>query len=122
MNESFDCWKCGQPLGEMLSLPIGRNDSCPHCRAELCVCRLCHFYDPSIAEQCREPIAERVSNKERANFCGYFQLNRHAYISNSGEQTAAKSQLDALFSEADNASVTDDATSSANVQLDQLFK
>jgi hypothetical protein len=122
MNEAFDCWKCGVSLGEIFSLPLGRNDSCPSCRAELCVCRLCHFYDPTVANQCREPIAEQVSNKERANFCGYFQLNHHAYLSNSGEQVAAKSQLDALFAEADSTSTTDEAASSGNTELDQLFK
>ena len=128
MAESFDCWKCGQRIGEELSLPIGRNDSCPACRAELCVCRQCHFYDTAVANQCREPIAEHVSNKERANFCGYFQLNHHAYSSTSKEQTAAQSQLEALFGEGTKSEVDDKAESGhsadalAKSALDQFFK
>jgi len=129
MDEPFDCWKCGAALGRLLSLPIGRNDSCPNCRAELYVCRLCSFYEPAVADQCREPIAERVSNKERANFCGYFQLNQHAYSSNSGEQAAAQSQLDALFAGevVKSSSVSGDAASVPSVDdqtkatLEQLF-
>ena len=127
-NEPFDCWKCGAALGRYLSLPIGRSDRCPNCRAELCVCRLCHFYDPAVADQCREPIAERVSNKECANFCGYFQLNPHAYVSNSKEQAAAQSQLNALFDEeAKSRSVSGDtantpsADAQAKAMLEQLF-
>ncbi len=129
MDEPFDCWKCGASIGEALSLPIARNDSCPNCRAELCVCRLCCFYDPSVADQCREPIAERVTNKERANFCGYFQLNHHAYSSNMSEQKVVKSQLDALFGGASEETGADDSVATppsadtiAKVQLDQLFK
>jgi len=123
MNESFDCWKCGQSIGEELSLPIGRSDSCPACRAGLCVCRQCRFYDPTVANQCREPIAEHVSDKERANFCGYFQLNHHAFLSNTEEQEVAKSQLGVLFGRADSDGPDDATTASspAKAQLEQLF-
>ena len=33
---------------------------------------MCEFYDPSVANACREPVADAVGDKERANFCGYF--------------------------------------------------
>ena len=52
---------------------------CPSCRAELYVCRLCRFFDPRVAQQCREPLAEDQRDKTRANFCGYFVPRPDAY-------------------------------------------
>ncbi len=33
----------------------------------------CHFYDPVAHNQCREPQADWVKDKEMANFCDYFE-------------------------------------------------
>jgi hypothetical protein len=51
---------------------IGRRDTCPRCGADLHACRQCRFHDPRAANQCHEPQAERVLDKERGNFCDYF--------------------------------------------------
>jgi len=69
---AFDCWKCGAPLADM-PVPVGRAEYCRTCRAEIHVCRMCRFYDLSKARQCAEPVAEPVQDKQRANFCGYFE-------------------------------------------------
>lgn len=34
---------------------------------------MCRFYDVSKAKHCAEPVAEPVADKQRANFCGYFE-------------------------------------------------
>ena len=52
--EGLVCWKCGASLAA-LSLPLRRQDECKACGAELHVCRLCEFYDTSVARSCREP-------------------------------------------------------------------
>jgi hypothetical protein len=91
------CWKCGFALAD-LSLPFSRLDACPKCRAELHVCRLCADYDTRVAKHCREPIAEEVSDKTRANFCGYYKPRPAAFVSpNSAEIDKAKSELEKLF-------------------------
>ncbi len=72
MMQTLDCWKCGNSLAE-LSLPLLRSEECRACRAELHVCRMCRFYDLTKAKQCAEPVADPVGDKERANFCGYFE-------------------------------------------------
>ena len=64
------CAGCGADLGRPER--VGRRDACPHCHAELHACRQCRFYDPQVADACREPQAERVTDKARANFCDYF--------------------------------------------------
>ncbi len=96
MKHGIACWKCGAEL-EALTLPFGRRDECPACRAELHVCRLCEFYDRSKAKHCREPIADEVSDKTRANFCGYFRARPGAWQAPDEAASRAKAALDSLF-------------------------
>lgn len=97
MTAEFVCWKCGHSLAAVL-LPLRRLEECPHCHAELHVCRLCEWYEPRVARSCREPIADEVKNKERANFCDYFKPRPGAYQPRDvGAVVAARSQLDSLF-------------------------
>ena len=64
------CAGCGADLGRPER--VGRRDTCPQCQGDLRACRQCRFYDPQLADACREPQAERVLDKTRANFCDYF--------------------------------------------------
>jgi hypothetical protein len=97
MAHTLVCWKCGASLAE-LSLPLMRRDECPACRAELHVCRMCRDYDETLAKRCREPTAEEVSDKLRANFCGHYAPRDNAW--QPGDTTAAakaRSELERLF-------------------------
>jgi len=122
MSESYTCWKCGGALQELL-LPLPRHEECPHCRAQLHVCRMCLYFDTAAPQQCREPIADNVTDKQRANFCGYFQINPQAYADPS-DQTADSGKLDALFGggASGEASKTSTSEDESGMQLDQLFK
>lgn len=97
---AFECWKCG--LGQSgETLPVSRLAECPACGAQLHVCRACQFHARDAANACREPVADPVSDKERANFCGYFQpaadaWRRHGRESNGGPSP----ELMALFGDA----------------------
>jgi hypothetical protein len=116
--EELHCWRCGASLNE-LTPPIERRDECPACHAQLYVCRFCEFYDPRVAKQCREPVADEVKDKERANFCGYFKPNPHAYVpADTAAANKAKAQLDALFGGDCSSSST---SSGARDALDKLF-
>lgn len=64
------CWHCAAPLGP---LDFSREGECPNCRRQTHVCRNCRFYRPGLHNDCQEPIAERVPDKTRANFCDYFE-------------------------------------------------
>lgn len=91
------CWKCGTSLTS-LSLPLMRMDACPKCRAELHVCRMCVDYDTRVAKHCREPTADEVSDKTRANFCGHFKPRPGAYTApNTAEINKSLSELEKLF-------------------------
>lgn len=64
------CHACGakNETGER----VGRRDTCLQCGADLHVCLNCEFYDPKAYNECREPQADRVLEKDRSNFCDYF--------------------------------------------------
>jgi hypothetical protein len=35
---------------------------------------MCKFFDPKVYNECHETNAERIVDKEKANFCDYFVL------------------------------------------------
>jgi hypothetical protein len=63
----FSCRKQHSLLGN-----LGFRANCD-CGADLHVCKNCEFYDPKVYNECRETSADVVREKERANFCEYFQ-------------------------------------------------
>lgn len=91
MPSCFSCKKEIQVLDR-----VGRSETCSHCGADLHCCRNCEFYDPKAYNECREPMAERVLEKDRSNFCDYFQVAGKAY---SAEEKGreAKRKLEELF-------------------------
>jgi hypothetical protein len=123
MAEIWACWKCGGELVDIL-LPLARLAECPHCRAQLHVCRMCVFYDPAAGQQCREPVADSVTDKQRANFCGYFKIKPNAYSVQSDQTATARAQADALFGGGAPASATETRSPAelARDQLEKLFK
>jgi ribosomal protein L40E len=124
MSDTYTCWKCGAAQPELL-LPLARLAECPSCRAQLHVCRMCTYFDPAAAQQCREPIADAVADKQRANFCGYFQIRPNAFVAPTDQAAASRSRLDALFGEAAPASAPGESRSPEDVareKLEQMFK
>ncbi len=88
------CYKCGKETG--FKDFVGRGESCPHCRSDAKVCKNCEHYDLKAYNECREPSAERVVDKEKSNFCDQFTMNQKK----PGAATAIpdyKSKADALF-------------------------
>ncbi len=78
---------------------VVRESVCPNCQRDLHACVQCRHYDRNVHNQCREPQAEWVTDRDRRNFCDYFSLN-------SAVATGAKS----------------DRAQTARTKLDQLFK
>ena len=115
------CWKCGASLAEV-PVPFARTAECPRCRADLHVCRMCEFFDPGVRRGCREPVAEEVSDRERANFCGY--LVPVAGLGPGAEDTAARAaraELDALFGVSSSVPDPPGDAGEARRRLDELF-
>ncbi|HJZ85634.1 MAG TPA: hypothetical protein VKN99_10715 [Polyangia bacterium] len=97
---AYYCWKCGNELvfEVKVGVKVGRGDECPHCRADLHVCKNCNLYDPSLHNQCREPEAAFIRDREAANFCPHFDFkDRDAPPAQDDSLQKAKAKLDALF-------------------------
>jgi hypothetical protein len=118
MNDDLECWRCGAAVGD-LPLPLGRRAECRGCGAELHACRMCRHYDTTVARSCREPVAEEVSNKERANFCGWFMPRPNAYRPGNERAAAdARAALDALFG----GGASNSAGTATTPELEDLFR
>jgi len=93
-----DCFACGAPLALRSAERVGFRDACARCGRDLHVCRNCLHHDPSAYNECREPNAERVGERERANRCEYFEpASGRAAGSSVGAGAGSRASLDALF-------------------------
>ncbi len=81
---------------------------------------MCRQFDPAVPRQCTEDDAEDVADKEKANFCEWFDPNESAFDPKlKATANAAQQALDSLFNE-DNVSAasSDDSLDEA----EKLFK
>jgi hypothetical protein len=91
------CYRCGS---EIARETIGVRDACERCHAYLHCCRNCDFYEPGAHNDCREPNAGPVADKEQGNFCDFFRMTgRAGKPASAGSPGAgdARAKLDALF-------------------------
>jgi hypothetical protein len=78
---------------------VTRSAECDGCGADLRVCLNCKFYDESAYNDCGEPTADRVLEKDKANFCDYFvpRAGGNATAGSGGADGSARGELDQLF-------------------------
>ncbi len=92
------CFKCGNI--EEVSESVSMRAECEKCSSDLHCCRNCSFYSESSYNECKESQADRVLEKEKANYCDYFRANDET--SSSSPLTSSKEdvykKLDSLFS------------------------
>lgn len=72
---SITCYHCKKSIPLLGAFKIVRTEECPYCSTSLHCCRMCTFYDPKVYNECRESNADRIVDKEKANFCDYFNLS-----------------------------------------------
>jgi len=91
----MNCFHCGRAIPTKER--IGFRDRCPGCDRPAHACLNCNFYDPAYNNQCRETQAERVVDKDRANFCEFFTPRTAAPARISPPAADARAKLDSLF-------------------------
>lgn len=74
VQHSITCYKCQKKIPILGTFKIQRTEDCPYCTTSLHCCKMCKFYDPKVYNECRESNADRLVDKEKANFCDYFVL------------------------------------------------
>ena len=87
------CFFCGEHIDT--NSRIGRDDGCPKCHRDLHACLQCRFYDENAYHKCLEPQTEWVADKEKGNFCDYFEFGRKG--SNEKVKEDVSSKLESLF-------------------------
>lgn len=95
----MECFACRAPIELASGERVGVRDACPRCGADLRVCRNCAHHDPAAYNECREPQAERVADRERANRCEWFAPagGGGATQGTGAAREDARAALDALF-------------------------
>jgi hypothetical protein len=92
------CSACGEKLD--LEGRVSREEVCPSCGAYLHSCLNCEFHDERAHNQCREPDAEWVTDKQKGNFCEFFRYRESAQASpDMDRKKRAREQLKRLFGE-----------------------
>jgi hypothetical protein len=95
-SNSLSCFRCGGAYE--LQGRIGLRDVCPACDADLHTCLNCRHYNRSAHNECNEPQAEWVRDKDRANYCDYFDPRRGAAGgTRSSPSAGARARFDDLF-------------------------
>ena len=90
------CHRCGTPFPG--TGKPSRQDACLKCNAWLRSCKNCEFYSPKHKNDCLEPQAEPVPDKEQANFCELYAPNtRTGSSSKAPKGPDAVDPFDALF-------------------------
>lgn len=60
--------------GAVLPIAVASLKECPQCRAALHACRQCAHFEPTRRFECRQPIIERLADKNAHNECDGFAL------------------------------------------------
>ena len=89
------CFGCGAETPLASGERIGFRDTCAGCGRDLHACRNCAHHEPSAYNECREPNAERVGDRERANRCDYFAPGAGGAAGDA--KASARAGLDAVF-------------------------
>lgn len=74
LESKAHCYKCQTPFEFEPTGKVARSCECSSCKANLRCCKMCKFFEPSAYNECREPVAERILDKQKANFCEYFMV------------------------------------------------
>ncbi len=89
-ESNLKCFSCHKDLELQAMQKITKNEECPYCYASIHSCKMCGFHDPSAYNECRESNAERIVEKDKANYCDYFTLSTAKNSSSAKEDLLAK--------------------------------
>ncbi len=95
IEKKISCFSCAKELELFAAQKIFRNEECPYCYASLHCCKMCGFYDSTAYNECKETSADRIVEKEKANFCDFYVLKGGS--GNGSNKETLFSAADSLF-------------------------
>lgn len=91
----FNCFECGKKNN--IYDKVGFRSECD-CGADLHCCRNCKFFDVKAYNSCREPSADFIQEKDRANYCDYYQPGAEGSLQvGLSQKEDLKAKAEALF-------------------------
>lgn len=93
-EQTVVCHACGRAV--VFAGPVPRSAGCEGCASDLRSCLNCQHYDAGSYNDCREASAERVVDKDKANFCDFFRP-RTTSSSRESPESGALTDLEKLF-------------------------
>jgi hypothetical protein len=94
----FWCYKCHREIAATTS--FRRHDLCPYCSSALHCCQNCLYYDEFSPKKCSEMAADWVPDKEKANFCEFFEYRQPHIMKKDLETDKARAYWDTLWKKA----------------------
>lgn len=88
------CYRCHSPLDEKITF----RSTCENCNFDLHVCLSCKFYLAGKANDCFIPDIDKITDKEKNNFCEEF-VYQNKSLNKSKEQQSQIAKK--LFKDAD---------------------
>lgn len=110
------CWKCNK---EIQIEKISRTTECPVCHADLHACKGCKFYAPGNHFDCKESVDEVIVDKDKSNFCDFFESKIITQVEKESASDKAKAAAARLFGDS---SLESTQNTSAKDAFDALFK
>jgi hypothetical protein len=90
------CHKCGREI--LLDERPRREDVCPDCLSYLHCCYNCRLFDERAPNQCHEPMAVPVKEKDLSNACHHFEPSeKKADLRRKQRMDDARKKLDDFF-------------------------
>jgi hypothetical protein len=92
------CALCGTQVDA--GRDMSRRETCRSCGGDLHICLNCRFYSDTAHNKCIETRAEHQRDRDKANFCDYFQWGAGSPGGDKGDADAkaqAMRKLDDLF-------------------------
>ena len=64
------CFGCQKKVA--VAGKVGFRQDCADCGHDLHSCVQCQHYDPKVYNECKETMADRILEKQKANYCEFF--------------------------------------------------
>jgi len=92
----FRCAVCGD---RQSGREVAVDAVCGKCRADLHTCTHCTHFDPSVSNECRQPIRDYVSSKAKRNQCELYtpRATQEFAADRRDRPSEGKAAFDALF-------------------------
>lgn len=92
------CYKCQREISVGTYLP--RHELCPFCSSALHCCFNCLYYDEFSPNKCSEAAADWVPDKEKANFCAFFEPRQPQMLKREMGVDKARAYWESLWKKA----------------------